>query len=160
MHQLARRFQFAGGGTNIESRILQDRKEAGTILTRLAVETDSEKVKYEIDLVLPALGFSPLSSRNCLLELDHYEPLTRKLYMRCHISGVAGMNPIPIAFVKVKTGQKWNAQSMLYFHGDETESPSEVVVPTDLPHGHYRVFYEFMEDGKVKSTSHYFEVDF
>jgi hypothetical protein len=141
------------------SQILQDRKEAGTILTRLAGETDSEEVKYEIDLVLPALGFSPLSSRNCLLQLDHYDPVTRTLYMRCHVSGVAGMNLIATAFVDVKTGQKWNAQAMLYFHGDETESPSDVVVPKDLPQGRYRVFYEFMENGKVESTSHYFEVD-
>ena len=79
--------------------------------------------------------------------------------MRCHISGAAGMNPVPIAFVDVKTAQKWTALSTLYFHGDETESPSDVVVPNDLPHGRYKVFYEFMEDGKVTSTSHFFEVD-
>lgn len=159
IHQMARWFQFAGGTTNADSRILEDRKQAGTILTRLAGETDSEEVKYEIDLVLPALGFSPLSSRNCLLQLDHFDPPTRRLFMRCHISGAAGMNPVPIAFVDVKTAQKWTALSTLYFHGDETESPSDVVVPNDLPHGRYKVFYEFMEDGKVTSTSHFFEVD-
>jgi len=159
MHQMARGFQSAGGGTNTESRISQDRKEAGAILTQLARETDSEEVKYEIDLVLPAFGFTAFSAKNCLLQLDRYDPSTRMLYLRCHIFGAAGMNPVPVAFVNVKTGQKWNAPSTLYFHGDEVESSGKVVVPNDLPHGHYRVFYEFMEDGKVKSTSHYFEID-
>jgi hypothetical protein len=159
MHQMARWGLIPGGGTNADPTMLENREETGAILTRLARESDSEEVKYEIDLVLPALGFNPLSSRNCLLQLDHYDPLTRKLYMRCHVSGVAGMNPVPIAFVNVKTGQKWSALSMLYFHGDETESPSDVVVPNDLPHGRYRVFYEFMQNGKVESTSHYFEAD-
>ena len=158
MHQITRGFQPPRGSVT-EPTTMEDRKEAGTILTQLATVTSSEEAKYEVDLVLPSLGFSPLSSRNCLLQLDHYDPATRKLTMRCHISGVAGMNPIPIAFVNMKSGQKWIAQSTLYFHGDETESPSGVVVPKDVPPGHYKVFYEFTEKGKVTGTSHYFEFD-
>jgi len=64
-----------------------------------------------------------------------------------------------VAFVNMKTDQRWTALSKLFFHGDGMESPGYVVVPDDMPHDRYKVFYEFMANGKVENTSHYFEAD-
>jgi len=159
MRSIARRCDSMERGTEVQSTNSADWKQAGAILVQLAQKTGYEELKYHIDLALPEMGFSPLSPNNCLLQFDRYDVSTRKLHMKCYISGRSGMAPMPLAFVDVKTGQKWTALSNLYFHGDETDSPADVVVPKDLPHGRYKVYYEFMENGNIKSTSHYFEVD-
>jgi hypothetical protein len=159
LSQLAVSGRFSETGTNADAKIQKGRKEAAGILAVLAGETDSEEVKYNIDLVLPAFGYKPFSSNNCLLQLDRYDAGTRKLYLRCRISGGRVRDRMPIAFVNTKTDQKWTTLSNYYFHGEGTESPGDVDLPGDLPKGHYKVFYEFMENGKVQSTSHYFEVD-
>jgi hypothetical protein len=68
-----------------------------------------------------------------------------------------------IAFQNTKTKQNFTVAMPLKYglagNGSSFEV-KDVVLPKDLSSGHYQVFYEFLNDGKVVSASHYFEADF
>jgi hypothetical protein len=96
--------------------------------------------------------------------LGGYDAHSRRLNYHYDILVWKGTNlAVEIAFTNVLTGQKWNLpvslNARLTDH-DQSGGIKDVTLPKDLPQGRYRVFYDFLQEGKVICTSHYLETDF
>lgn len=143
-----------------------DIQEASSILKQLSKGTNSEEIKYEIDLALAAFhgdqantDSPPIISILSLCDPKQYNVPSGKMAYFCQFRVLqSGHWTAMVAFVEIKSGKKWLVPTSDNL-GVAGSGVYQISLPTDLPHGHYHVFYEFSDDGKVAGTSHYFETD-
>lgn len=150
--------------------VTEDMEDAESVLKWYLAKTTSEDLKYELEVALtknrdesqldtnwPPI-VSILTPRNP--QDNYHAPQSRLSFAYNLIRVREGSWNTRVAFVNTKTGHKWTASSSKSFEGrGQAGGTDEVTLPENLPHGHYRVFYEFLENGKVICTSHYFETD-
>lgn len=153
-----RRFTHAGNSADSATQI--GISEAASILKSFSETTDSEEIKYKIDLVLAEFN-GEKEGIISILRLGGYDASARRLNYHYDILVWQGTNlTTGIAFRNVKTGQKWSMPANFKLTDRaQVGGIKDVTLPKDLPSGRYRVFYEFLQDGKVVCTSHYFETD-
>lgn len=162
LQQLQNWWRFTHGGNTPDADTQIGINEAASILKSFSEKTDSEEIKYKIDLVLAEFN-GEKDGIISILRFGNYDASARRLNYHYDILVWKGANlTTEIAFQNVKTGQKWNASPNLDIKLTDHEQAGgikDVTLPKDLPSGHYRVFYEFLQDGKVVCTSHNFETD-
>jgi hypothetical protein len=155
------RFTHAGNPPDADTQI--GINEAASILKSFSEETDSEEIKYKIDLVLAEFN-GEKDGIISILRFGNYDASARRLNYHYDILVWKGTNlTAEIAFQNVKTEQKWNLPANLDVKLTDHEQAGgikDVTLPKDLPSGSYWVFYEFSQEGKVVCDSHYFETDF
>lgn len=164
-------FQRQNPGGNVKDPALtEDIKDADTILESFLKRTAAEDVKYELEMALNAhhdassvLNSTPIISilrpRN---PRDNYKAPQGRLSFEYNILTLReGTWTTRVALVDVKSGRKWNAPTTknITKAGTQSQGSDEIALPTDLPHSHYHVFYEYVENGNIVSSSHFFETD-
>jgi hypothetical protein len=136
--------------------------EASSVLKSFYLNTDSEELKYKIDLILAEFN-GEKEGIISILRFGNYDASARQLNYHCDVLVWKGTNlTVEIAFQNVTTGKKWNMPANLDVKLTDHEQMGRIkniTLPKDLPNGRYRVFYEFSHDGEVVSTSHFFEAD-
>jgi hypothetical protein len=137
--------------------------EAASILKSFSEKTDSEEAKYKIDLIFGEFK-GEKEGIISILKFGNYDASARRLNYHYDILVWKGTNlTVEIIFADVITGKKWNLPVSLNAKlTDHSQSGGikDVTLPKDLPSGRYQVFYEFLQEGKVVSTSRHFETDF
>jgi hypothetical protein len=155
-------WRFTHGGNAPDASIQSGVDEATTILKSFYEKTDSEEARYKIDLIFE--GFSgEKDGIISILRFRSYDTSARRLNYSYDIRVWNGTNlATQIVFQNATTKQRFTMPVALKYElrgqGSSFEI-KDVVLPKDLPNGHYQVFYEFLHDGKVVYTSHYFEAD-
>jgi len=162
LQQLKLMWPFTHLGTSWDASAQAGVDEAASILKPFSEQTDSEEIKYEIDLVLSAFN-GRKDGIVSILRFADYDTTARELHYSYDILVCKGVGlTTEIAFQNVKSGQKWNLPAgpdSRLNDGMQGGGANRVTLPNDLPKGRYRVFLEYLQQGKVVSTSHYFETD-
>jgi hypothetical protein len=162
LQQLQNWWRFTHAGNVPDADTQTGINEAASILKSFSEKMDSEEIKYKIDLVLAEFN-GEKDGIISILRFGNYDASARRLNYHYDILVWKGANlTAEIAFQNVETGQKWNMPANLDVKLTDHEQAGgikDVTLPKDLPSGHYRVFYEFLQEGKVVCTSHYFETD-
>jgi hypothetical protein len=155
--------RFTRGGNGPNASIQSDVDEAISVLKSFYGKTDSEELRYKIDLVLAELN-GEKDGIISILKFRSYDASVRRLNYSYDFRYRNETNlATQIAFQDAKTKQKFIMPVTLKYalSGDGSSfEMKDVVLPKDLPNGRYQVFYEFLKDGKVAFTSHCFEADF
>jgi hypothetical protein len=98
-----------------------------------------------------------------ILRFDSFNPTARQLKFLYDIRIRKNANLIAeITFQNVKTSQKWTLPTDFEVKKNEylrADGIKAVTLPKDLPNGRYRVFYDYLREGKIVGVSHYFETD-
>jgi hypothetical protein len=163
LRQLQDWWRFTHGGNTPDADTQAGINEATAILKSFSDKTDSEEIKYKIDLIFGEFK-GEKEGIISILRFGNYDASARRLNYHYDILVWQGTNlTAQIAFQNVKTGQKWNlpadSGANLTDH-EQSGGIKDVTLPKDLPNGRYRVFYEFLQEGKIVCDSHSFETDF
>jgi hypothetical protein len=153
-----RRFTQADKSPDSTTRRGMD--EAELVLRAYAHDTDFQEVRHRIDLVLAQ--FSGQKGIVSILKVGSYDAAARRLNYHYDFVVWEGTNvTTQIAFQHPRTRQTWLAPADLGPFAAHTAAGGikDVIVPKDLPKGHYRVFCEFFQDGVYVAASRYFEAD-
>ena len=155
--------RFTHGGNGHDASTQSGVDEATLVLKSFSDNIDSEELKYKIDLILADFN-GEKDGVISILKFRSYDASSRRLnysYDFCYRNETNLITQI--AFRDTKTKQKFTMPVTLKYelrgNGSSFEM-KDVTVPKDLPQGRHQVFYEFLQDGKVVFTSHYFEADF
>lgn len=157
--------RFTHGVNGPDVSIQSGVDESTLVLKSFYKKTDSEEARYKIDLIFWEFN-GEKDGIISILRFRSYDPSARRLDYSydIRIRYMNGTNlTTQIAFLDAKSKQKFTMPVTLKYelrgNGNSFEM-KDVTVPKDLPRGRYQVFYEFLQDGKVVFTSHYFEADF
>jgi hypothetical protein len=162
LQQLQNWWRFTHVGNGPDATIQSGVDEATSVLKSFYQKTDSEELKYKIDLILAEFN-GEKEGIISILRFGNYDAGARRLNYHYDILVWKGTNlTTQIAFQNVTTEQKWNVPANLNVKLTDHEQSGgikDIILPKDLPDGRYRVFIEFLQEGKVVSVSHSFETD-
>ena len=155
------RFTHGGNDPDVPNQSGVD--EATLVLKSFYDKTDSEELRHKIDLILAEFN-GEKDGIISILKYRSYDTSARRLNYSYDIRYRNGTNlTTQIAFQDTKKKHKLTMPVTLKYgfrgNGSSFET-KDVILPKDIPSGRYQVFYEFLSEGKVVSSSHYFEADF
>lgn len=154
----------------------KDAVDATSILESISANSNSEEMKFQIDVAVAAIqgnlqgtNLPPVISivrASKPTEIWTKTPTNQLAFGFNYFILKQGHWTVRLALVNLNDGRKWtlptagnnsvraSLTAMASGGGDD-----RIELPKDLPHGRYRVFYEFLENGNIESSSHFFETD-